>query len=64
VSPLVDKVLAGKTWSDVSKALVNSVLRGDCKAVELIEDVREFNSAQYGDSMIAIPMLISFKVPL
>lgn len=64
VTPAVDKMAAGAILSQAMAAYSGTVLRTDCKAIELIPDVQEFNQARFGDSLVAVPMLISFKTPL
>lgn len=61
VAPVADKMFAGESMAQVIKALVGNVIVKGGTILKLVKDVREFNAAQYGDGMVAIPVLTSYK---
>jgi hypothetical protein len=64
VAPTVDKMDAGMLTAEILKLLSGKKLDKYWRESRLIKDVREFNAAQYGDGMVAIPALFSFKQTL
>lgn len=64
VSPVDQKLLAGATFAAMLKLLSGMVMLDGYQPLTLIKDVREFNAAQYGDSMVGVPALFSFKTAL
>lgn len=64
VAPKTDKMDAGQLTAEILKLLSGKKLDKFWREASLIKDVREFNAAQYGDGMVAIPALLSFKQTL
>ena len=64
VAPTVDKMDAGKLTAEILKLLSGKKLDKFWREARLVKDVREFNAAQYGDGMVAVPALFSFKQTL
>ena len=63
VAPIENKHRAGEVFVDVLRDLSGLKLAGK-KPVSLIKDVREFNAADYGNGLIAIPALFSYKTTI
>lgn len=64
VAPVGNKLAGGEKFATMLKALSGARLMPTYQPLELIKDVREFNAVDFGDSMIAIPALFSFKTAL
>lgn len=64
VAPVNDKIDAGAKFAEILKLLSGKKLDKFWRESALIKDVREFNAAEYGDGMVAIPALFSFKQTL
>lgn len=64
VAPVGDKMDAGLKFAEILKLLSGKKLDKFWRETALIKDVREFNAAEYGDGMVAIPALFSFKQTL
>lgn len=64
IAPVDSKDAAGTAFASMINLMAGAKLQPTWTELALIKDVREFNAVQYGESMIAIPALFSFKTPL
>lgn len=64
VAPVVDKNTAGTKFVEMLNLFLGFRIKPTYQPMRLIKDVQEFNSARFGDSLIAIPALYSFKTAI